>query len=132
MLKTIYKMQKYETKKITISGKQFRAIIADSLAKRMIGLMFRERLAERDCMLFIFPNAANHGIWMHNMQFPIDVMWLDKRLRVISTKENLQPCGSFWKCKTYYPEKDAKYIIETSAGLIRKCKIKSNPKVSVQ
>jgi len=129
LLKYFYKHQKYSEGKVRINGKEFRTIIADSPMKRMIGLMFRNSMKENTCMLFIFPSEGRHGIWMQNMSFAIDVLWLDKDSKIIHTEERLQPCNSFWNCKTYVPEKDAKYIIEMKAGAIKKNKIKKGSKI---
>lgn len=114
-----------------MGGREYRAIISDSFLKRAIGLMFREGMAENTCMLFVFPGEARQGIWMRNMRFAIDVIWLDSDYKIISMKGNLQPCKSLFNCRTYLPEGDAKYIIEMKAGTVKKNKIKIGSKVSI-
>ena len=99
--------------------------------KRAIGLMFRDGIAENTCMLFIFPSEARQGIWMHNMRFAIDVIWLDSECRIVSLGKNLKPCKSVFGCKTYLPDGDAKYVIEMKAGTVNKNKIKKGLKVSI-
>jgi len=111
-------MQKYRTKGIRLNGKTFNAIIADTFAKRMIGLMFRDKLPKGSCMLFIFENEGREGIWMRNMHFPIDVVWLDGNKAVVDIKEGLRPCRSFFNCRTHYPREAAKYIIEFNQGTV--------------
>jgi uncharacterized membrane protein (UPF0127 family) len=123
-------MQKYETKRIKLEGKPFNAIIADTFAKRMIGLMFREKLPKVDCMLFIFGSEEGQGIWMRNMCFPIDVVWIDENKRVVDIKENLKPCSSFFNCRTYYPKRAAKYIIEFNSGTVKEKKMRGGSKLT--
>jgi len=113
-------MQKYNTKTVYIKRNKFNAIIADTTVKRMIGLMFRKRLRENECMLFIFGNEGFHAIWMHNMLFPIDAIWLDSNYSIIDIKENLKPCGSMMNCPEYSPGSPAKYVIEFNSGAVKR------------
>ena len=86
----------------------------------MIGLMFRQRMGRDTCMLFIFPKEAKQGIWMRNMRFPIDIMWLDSSKRVVDFVETATPASR----RIYAPEKEAKYVLETNAGFIKRNRIK--------
>ena len=130
-LKFLYKLQKYEEKKILINKKELTAIISDSFIKHMIGLMFRESLDKKSCMLFIFNRNAHHGVWMHNMRFPIDVIWLNEEMRLEDFVENIQPCKTL-NCKTYTPKKMVKYIIELNSGFIGSNKINKNSKFALR
>ncbi len=124
MLKLLYRMQKYDTRTISIAGKRYSAIVADTSTKRAIGLMFRESLPEGSCMLFLFGGPGYHSIWMRNMKFPIDVAWLDKDGLVLDTKTNIKPCQSLFDCPQYSPKVQAHYLIELNAGELMKNKIK--------
>lgn len=117
-------MQKYENAPIAINGRRFNAVIADSAIKRAIGLMFRKKIGKNRCMLFIFPDDARHEIWMYNMQFPIDVAWISRKLKVIDIKEGLEPCRSLIGCKSYAPKSGAKYVVEFDSGVTKKLGIK--------
>lgn len=122
MLRLLYGLQKYKTRKITIAGSSYQAIVADSWIKRAIGLMYRPGLKKGTCMLFLFPYPGWHAIWMRNMQFPIDVLWLDSNKRVIDLRQGVPVCRSF-SCPQYAPSKAASYLIELSAGEIKRKKI---------
>jgi len=93
--------------------------------------MFRDSIKENTCMLFVFPDEARQGIWMHNMRFAIDVIWLDSKSRIVSIEKNLRPCKSVFSCKTYLPKSDTKYIIEMKAGTIIRNRIKTGLKVQI-
>lgn len=125
-------MQKYETSEVIINGRKFRALVADTFVKKLIGLMFRKHLSKRECMLFIFPYEGFHGIWMHNMLFAIDVVWANGKKRVVDFAENLRPCSSKINCKTYYPGEKSKYVIELNCGVVKSCKIRRGSKVEIQ
>jgi uncharacterized membrane protein (UPF0127 family) len=116
---------------MSINGKKFEALIADSSTKRIIGLMYRKSIAAKQCMLFIFESEGRHAIWMQNMQFAIDVIWLDSKYKIIDIKENLQPCSSIFNCPEYAPKKEAKYIIELNQGAVRRNAIKMASPVKI-
>lgn len=122
MLNTIRKRLHYSKQTVYIGSVQLEAIVADSFVKRMIGLMYRDSIADNECMLFIFSQEGKFGIWMKNMRFAIDLIWVDSNLRITDFKQNLQPCKNFF-CKTYAPQSMSKYIIELNAGFISKNKI---------
>lgn len=64
------------TKKTTVSD---RCRFADSVWKRMIGLLNRDVLAQGEGLLL----DRCYGIHTIGMRFPIDVLFLDKELRVM-------------------------------------------------
>lgn len=89
--------------------------VADSSSERVLGLSGREGLPDGYGMLFIFDSAEKHGIWMKNMKFNIDVVWLDDKKVVVETVENIEPKSY---PKKFVPTVDALYILEMPAGQI--------------
>jgi uncharacterized membrane protein (UPF0127 family) len=128
MFRLLYKHQKYKHASLYIKGKKFDAIIADTPIKRAIGLMFRPALNNNECMLIKFKRESFPGIWMHNMLFAIDIIWLDKNMKIVEVVSNAKPCKLF-DCKTYIPSSKAQYVIEMNAGLAKKLHIKCNEKI---
>ena len=57
--------------------------ISDTKAKREQGLSGKEGLAENEGMLFVFEKEGYYGFWMKDMNFPIDIAWLDKNKKII-------------------------------------------------
>ncbi|HEX4799495.1 MAG TPA: DUF192 domain-containing protein [Candidatus Paceibacterota bacterium] len=84
--------------------------IASTTESRVSGLSGREDLGKYDGMLFIFPNAGYPEIWMKDMLFPIDLVWIDENLKVISIQKNVLPSTYPEK---FRPPRPAKYLIET-------------------
>ena len=123
-------MQKYEKEAVSVNGKRFTALIADSTIKKMIGLMFRSTLDSNTCMLFIFGGEGFPPIWMRNMSFPIDVIWVNEKLKVVDMVENMVPCTSLLGCKEYYPTQKAKYVLEFTKGTIKRIRIKKGSRIS--
>jgi uncharacterized membrane protein (UPF0127 family) len=128
--KLLKKFQKYEYIKIKLDGKTINVRIADTTIKKMLGLMYEKKLNNNEGMLFIFENETYAPIWMRNMLFPIDVIWLDKNLNIIEKVENLKPAKLF-EFKTYGSKVKAKYIIELPSGFLRSLKEKKIKKIKI-
>jgi hypothetical protein len=65
----------------------YRVKIADSILSRLVGLLGRRSL-EPDSGLWIFPSRGIHTM---GMVFDIDVVFLDKVLRVVEVREVVHP-----------------------------------------
>ena len=61
---------------IALDGKFLEVQIADDNPRRVRGLMFQEGLEYDEGMIFKFENEGVHSLWMLNMQFPLDMIWL--------------------------------------------------------
>lgn len=78
------------------------------------GLMFTFSMEKP--LLFAFGKEGRHGLHMLFVFYHIDVLFLDKRRRVVDLKENFRPF-------TFYaPKRPCLYVIELPAGTIRKSK----------
>ena len=62
------------------------------------------------------------------MDFPIDMIWMDRNFNVVGLKSNATP-DSY--PQTFSPEKPAFYVLETHTGLIDYEKLKIGDKVPV-
>lgn len=108
--------QEQTLRKITFpTGATLQAEVADTAAKRQLGLMFRKSLPQDRGMLFIFDQPDVYRFWMKNCLFPVDMIWLDQNKRIISITSNAPPCLSD-PCPTYQPTSKALYVIEAVAG----------------
>jgi len=101
-------------KTVKISDVNIKAEVADTLAKRIEGLMSKKALPDNDGMLFIFGEENYHAIWMMNTSIPLDIIWIDSDHKVVDIVKNAQPC--FLNCRTYSPGKPARYVLEVNAG----------------
>lgn len=122
---------KYRTGSVTYKGRQIKVYLADSFPKMMFGLMYWERLDKDKGMLFklLRPSREATGIWMLNMKFPIDIIWIGGDGRVVDIKRDAEPCQSIFRCSIYRPRESAKYILELNAGYSRKLGIKLNERI---
>lgn len=87
---------------------------ADTFKKRLVGLMFQKAPIQDEC-LHIIPCNSIH---MFFMRFPIDVIFLTKKGKVIKTIESLPPWSFVPKVKGAYS------TLECPIGTIRAYAIK--------
>ena len=109
--------------------------IADTDPRRARGLMFQEQLPFNEAMLLVFDNAGMQSIWMLNMQFPLDIIWIDENNSVVYIEKNVPPCKTALEtvtCPSYRGgNKDAKYVLEVTAGFVEKFNISKDSKIEV-
>ncbi len=102
--------------------------IADSDTDRIKGLSGTKSLDFNEGMFFIFDKVDNHGIWMKDMNFPIDIIWFDQTKRVVYIEENVTP-ETF--PNVFKPKVKSKYILEVPAGFVKKNGIKIYDWISI-
>lgn len=80
------------------------------------GLGGRNSMGKFDGMLFVFNSHYRVGIVMRDMEFPIDVVWLDNGV-VVDIAPNIQPEDvPEEQLSTYFPRKNANLVLELPAG----------------
>ena len=105
------------TPTIQIGDTRVKVEVADTDIKREKGLSGRESLAENEGMLFVFKEPGTYGFWMKDMNFAIDILWIDKDKRVVEIMQNVAP-DTF--PETFYPKEPIQYVLETNAGWTNK------------
>ena len=78
------------------------------------GLSGRPSMPKGTGLLFIFSGLSVQSMWMKDMRFPLDVVWLDENLEVSHINYGAAPCGS--TCPSYSSHYKAAYAIELNAG----------------
>jgi len=101
------------------NGQTINTIVATSLEDRQQGLSGVESLADDAGMLFVFPNIGQHGIWMRDMKFPLDIVWLDETGKVIHVVEKAPVQEEGEELLVYQSELPAKYVLEVTAGMAK-------------
>ena len=70
---------------------EVRAEVAETWEEVEVGLMFRERLADGEGMLFRFARARPHGFWMKNTMVPLDLLFFDAAGQVVNVEAGAAP-----------------------------------------
>lgn len=123
-------MLSFETKIVNFKKQKFSIMLADSFPKQLLGLMHRPEISANQGMLFTFGTHGKPSIWMHNMHFAIDCIWIDQNGKVVHLVKNMKPCTSMLNCPTYVPPLPAKHVLEIKAGISDKLKISKGTDLS--
>jgi uncharacterized membrane protein (UPF0127 family) len=109
---------------LAVNGHMLTAEVAHTDAARIQGLMHRRILPEDRGMLFVFSEAALHGMWMKNTYIPLSVAFLDESGAVINIAD-MQP----HTLNAHAAAKPAKYALEVNRGWFRKRGIRPGARV---
>ena len=85
-----------------------------------LGLMF----SKKKTLIFTFNKEKIISLHMFFVFYPIDVLFLNKRRKVVEIKENFKPF------RVMVPKKPAKYIIELPNNTIKKTNTKLGDTIS--
>ncbi len=113
-------------KKIYTPNKIYTALTARSENELSLGLSNTKYLKQDEVMIFIFEKPDYYGFWMKDMFYPIDIVFLDSDMKVISYIDSVEPTSY---PETFYPEKPAKYVIEMNSGERKISGLDKNTKV---
>ncbi len=103
------------------------AQIAGTPMLQQIGLSRHRSLDDGAGMLFVFDRSSRYDFWMKDMDFPIDIIWMDGGGYVVYIEHELQP-ESY--PETYGPAFDSQYVLEVPSGFSRKHNIEIGQKIT--
>ncbi|MDB9369177.1 DUF192 domain-containing protein [Nodularia spumigena CS-586/05] len=103
------------TQKFTYNEQTFYLEVATKPKELEKGLKFRASLPSNRGMLFkLGDQYENVGFWMHQVRFPLDIIYLDNGL-VTTVIHNAQPCSQA-PCTVYFGSR-ANKVLELPAGI---------------
>lgn len=109
---------------VELKGKRFNVEIADEEPERQRGLMFRDEMPADDGMFFIHDELAPQAYWMKNTKIPLDILYFDDSLRLVSAQQRVPPCSMGDRCPPFPSEGPARYVLELNAGLAEQLGVK--------
>lgn len=98
--------------------------VAADQNNRMQGLMQRRVMGANQGMLFVFPQAARHCMWMRNTFLPLSVAFLDEEGRILNI-EDMQPQTENNHCAA----SAARFALEMNIGWFAGKGIKSGARI---
>jgi uncharacterized membrane protein (UPF0127 family) len=93
---------------------------ADTEAERAQGLSGRSSLPDNQGMLFVFDGTNQQCMWMKDMRFSIDLVWLDAQGTISKIETNVSPA-------TYpatFCSDNTAYVIELNARVAEKANLR--------
>jgi uncharacterized protein len=90
--------------------------IVDTNEKRALGLMYRRELPELHGMLFLFPRQEPLSFWMKNTPLPLDILFIDASLTIVSIAQNTTPFSE----KAIPSDKPAQFVLEVNGGFCQR------------
>jgi uncharacterized membrane protein (UPF0127 family) len=100
---------------ITIGGVPVQASVADTMTSRIRGLSNTPFLPEHVVKLFVFGVPGNHSIWMKDMNYPLDILWVAEEGEIVHIEENVSP-DSF--PESFSSPTPAWFVVEANAGFV--------------
>jgi len=107
--------------RVTIQPKEgrersFQVEIADTPAKRELGLQYRRELGADQGMIFLFPNESQQTFWMKNTPIPLDMIFISHDRKIVGIVEQATP----FNLDSRSVNGASQYVLEINGGLSRK------------
>jgi len=124
--------QKNEIIEVVIGEKTYNLEIVTTDQDLEKGLAKFDQIENNQGMLFIFDKPGRWSVWMKDMKFNIDIIFLNENKEVVTIFQNVQfeTHDNVFQYRKYVPDYDSKYVIELKEGEIKDNKIKLGDKIS--
>jgi uncharacterized membrane protein (UPF0127 family) len=114
---------------LRIDGHSFHITVAKTEAQLTQGLSGTKNLGANEAMVFAFASDGPQSMWMKDMNYPIDMVWLSSDTRVVNIVKNAQPSSynsqDPSKSTRFQSSTPARYVIELPSGTIDKTGIQN-------
>lgn len=100
---------------ITLAGVPMLASVADTMSTRIKGLSDTPYLPDNVVKLFAFGVPGSHSIWMKDMNYPLDIIWIAEEGEIVHIEENVSP-DTF--PESFSSPVPAWFVVETNAGFV--------------
>jgi len=100
---------------VMLAGVEVQASVADTMSTRIKGLSDTPYLPDNVVKLFAFGVPGTHSIWMKDMNYPIDIIWVAEEGEIVHFEENVSP-DTF--PQSFASPTPAWFVVETNAGLV--------------
>jgi uncharacterized protein len=103
----------------------FQVEVADTPAKRELGLQYRRDLAVDRGMIFLFPAESEHSFWMKNTPIALDMIFISKDLKIVGIVEQAVP----FSMDSRSVPGASQFVLEIKGGLSKRYGIKAGDSV---
>jgi len=110
---------------LKVSGYTLSAEVSYKKESRIRGLMYRSFMDKNSGMLFVFPEAVRHSVWMINTYIPLSIAFLDKNGIILNIIDMLPHTRT-----EHTAASEAKYALEMNLGWFSAKNIKAGKKIT--
>lgn len=100
---------------LDIGGYIVNVEIVSDFSNKAKGLSGRDNLCEDCGMLFIYNNKAKYSFWMKNMNFPLDIIYINHD-EIVEIFKNVQAFSNNDEFTEIFPNYEADKVLELNAG----------------
>jgi len=117
---------------VKIAGQSVKVLIADTDKHRFRGWSKEKDMGNYGGMLFVYPVTGQHAMVMRDMNFALDIVWLDG-LAIVDMAPNLPPEPGYSEAQLtpYFSRLPSNLVLELPAGFIEKNGLKIGDKVEI-
>ncbi len=112
---------------VQVGSLTIRAEVVETPQAQQRGLSGRPSLERDQGMLFVFKRPDKYCIWMKDMRFDLDILWLDHNKRVVLIERNVSPSTY---PHSFCPDQPARYVLEVNAGSSRRARVELGDRVT--
>jgi uncharacterized protein len=106
----------------------FQVEVADTPAKRELGLQYRRDLAADRGMIFLFPSESHHSFWMKNTPIPLDMIFINSDRKIVGIVEQAVPFST----DSRSVPAASQFVLEINGGLAGRYGVKVGDSISFQ
>lgn len=110
-----------------INGTPFRVHLLTTEYQRVKGLSGQKKLDVNEGMMFVFEKDGQWGIWMKDMLFPIDIIWVAEDGTIVKVEQYVSPDTY---PQVFTNEEPARYVFELMSGVTDAYNIEVGTKVT--
>ncbi len=120
---------RYDNYKHGDVGKCIELEIAQDKQSQSVGLSKYEYISEDFGMQFNFTQPSPSCIWMKDMNFAIDIVWLDEQKQIVKIESEVKP-DSY--PNTFCSETPSTFVIELSSGVATRAGLELGQTLNLQ
>jgi uncharacterized membrane protein (UPF0127 family) len=106
----------------------FQVEVADTPAKRELGLQYRHDLPPDRGMIFLFPTQSEHAFWMKNTPIPLDMIFINRDRKIVGIVEQAVPFST----DSRSVPGASQFVLEINGGLSKRHGINVGDSVQFQ
>lgn len=107
---------------LSIEEAFFSVTVADEPHEWRQGLSGTPSLPDQTGMLFVFDTEDRYGMWMRDMNYALDILWIDNTFTVVHIEENVTPDTY---PRVFTSPQPARFVLEVPAYTVESFKLQT-------